>query len=227
MDDPQDVETTEIVFRANAVDVLFDRATSMGSLTALWRAKGSPANQQPAQWLRLQQARDLLGALERAGIVGEAALRTREGVRGGTWAHWQLAVAYAHYIDPDFYLAWNEWAAAHIHGPQTVNLDSVAAQLREMQATLAQLRTQQARQYRPRALPGPRPLAPEAVAILAILRGSPVALSPAHVARMLEAEGIVRSGRYVRVRLMRLASAGLAVHHGHGLYAADRLPTAD
>lgn len=221
MEDSQDTETTEIVFRHNAVDVPFDRATEMSSLTALWHAKGDPAHQQPAQWLRLLQARELLAALESEGIVGDALLRTREGARGGTWAHWQVATAYAHYLDPHFYLAWNRWARKHMGlTPSDATLDSVAGQLRDLQTTLAQLRAQQVQQIRVRALPGPRPLAPEAQAILTILRASPVALSPAHVARLLEADGIVRSGRYVRVRLMRLAERGLAVHMGRGLYQA-------
>ena len=102
-------------------------------------------------------------------------------------------------------------------------LDAMAGQLREMNATLTQLRAQQAQALaaRPRRLPGPRhPLAPEAVAILAILRGSDVALSPAHIERVLAADGTVYSGNYVRVRCMRLARAGYVEHVGRGLYQA-------
>lgn len=106
--------------------------------------------------------------------------------------------------------------APTVHGAPDATLDAVAAQLRDINATLTQLRAQHAH-----ALTGePRPLHPDAAAILRIVRASAVAVSPAHVARLLATEGIDRDPRYVRVRLSRLVARGQLIHAGHGLYAA-------
>lgn len=35
-------------------------------------------------------------------------LKTRRGVNGGTWAHWQLALSYAQYLSPELHLAVNQ-----------------------------------------------------------------------------------------------------------------------
>jgi hypothetical protein len=89
----------------------------------MWRAAGSPDNRRPTDWLALDETAhfrsyasvhwtepDGSPADENAGPAGifrpdgdgfVAALRGR---RGGTWAHWQLALSYARYLSPEFHL---------------------------------------------------------------------------------------------------------------------------
>lgn len=50
-------------------------------------------------------------ALQIKDLAAQAGLiETRRGSNGGTWAHWQIAVAYAKLLNPHFHLQWNEWA---------------------------------------------------------------------------------------------------------------------
>lgn len=94
----------------------------MLNLTDMWRAAGGPAARRPADWLRLEDTErfrsytrwrwadiptsepefkvvhDHLKSTDPDGLV----LRTK-GRTGETWAHWQLALAYARYLSPAFH----------------------------------------------------------------------------------------------------------------------------
>lgn len=64
----------------------------MLSLTDMWKAAGSPANQAPAQWLRSAAATNFTQTV--AVIVGNShdkLVDTKK--RGGTTAHWQIGLA--------------------------------------------------------------------------------------------------------------------------------------
>lgn len=78
------------------------------SLTDMWRAEGSPDAKRPNDW------RDRAGAefiefigenLNAAGRGIECFRVVRGGNDAGTWAHWQIALAYAKYLSPKFH-AW-------------------------------------------------------------------------------------------------------------------------
>ena len=107
--------TDMITFEYEGSQVAFDPAAKMWNLNAMHQASGSPKNKEPRQWLRGAQACELITALAARETVGNShsisvLFETREGRNGCTWAHWQIAAAYAHYLRPDFYLQWNEWA---------------------------------------------------------------------------------------------------------------------
>ena len=113
------------IFQYGTSEVTFDRTAQMWSLTAMHQAASAPKHKGPSYWLVSEQARELIAALadrETTGISGsldgaEARfIETREGRNGGTWAHWQIAAAYAHYLNPRFYLQWNEWAMERVTG---------------------------------------------------------------------------------------------------------------
>ena len=97
---------------------------AMLNLTDMWRAAGCPEHRRPAKWLAFEEtarfrahARAHWTEHEEPAVVGDnvleediidvdpdglvAALRGR---RGGTWAHWQLALPYARYLSPEFHL---------------------------------------------------------------------------------------------------------------------------
>lgn len=104
-----------VVLSYHGQDVAFDPATQMWNLNAMHRAAGGDAGKAPAHWLRGQQPQELIAALGRRLNYTNlySLVETREGRNGGTWAHWQIAAAYAHWLNPDFYLEWNEWALAY------------------------------------------------------------------------------------------------------------------
>lgn len=136
-----------VFFTHHGNDVTFDPAAKMWSLTAMHQAAGGEPHKAPAKWLDNAQTAEYLQALlkypshaylvpprpegGRNGrdelvawvqkvrtIATEAGLiETRRGGHGGTWAHWQIAAAYAHYLQPEFYLQWNEWAMERVTGP--------------------------------------------------------------------------------------------------------------
>ena len=104
--------TAMITFKYQGNGVVFDSTEKMWNLTEMHRAVGSPKNKAPYEWLRQQQAQEYITALAEQETTGlnRSFVETREGRNGGTWAHWQIAAAYAHYLDARFYLQWNEWA---------------------------------------------------------------------------------------------------------------------
>ncbi|KQT59976.1 hypothetical protein ASG52_19820 [Methylobacterium sp. Leaf456] len=79
----------------------------MVSLTDMWRAAGADPSKQPAKWRELPSTRDFAAHL--ADVIlrksEDGLFESRRGVGGGTWAHWQLALAYARYLNHDFH-AW-------------------------------------------------------------------------------------------------------------------------
>jgi hypothetical protein len=120
---PQSSTGLVVFTSSHASTVAFDPASKMWSLTEMHIAAGAPANKNPRQWLRSTQAQEFVEAL--AAHVGVhvtdveishiGLVETRRGgvEGGGTWAHWQIAAAYAHYLSPAFYIQWNEWAMAY------------------------------------------------------------------------------------------------------------------
>ncbi len=83
------------------------------NLTQMWVATDRPKNRQPHEWLRLPSTERFLQRLESVtGLSRNAPLVAdrggKPGAEGSTWAHWQLALVYAHYLDPDFYIWCNE-----------------------------------------------------------------------------------------------------------------------
>lgn len=90
-----------------------NRRGDLLNLTQMWVANNRPKNHQPHEWLRLPSTRRFLQRLESITGLSRNALLVAEhggkpGVEGSTWAHWQLALVYAHYLDPDFYIWCNE-----------------------------------------------------------------------------------------------------------------------
>jgi len=80
------------------------------NLTDMWRAAGGDLSKQPAKWRALPSAQEFITH------VAEVILRKSEDelftvIRGGltrfsaTWAHWQIAMAYAKYLSAPFH-AW-------------------------------------------------------------------------------------------------------------------------
>lgn len=117
------------------------RQDEMLCLTDMWHAAGSDPSKQPYAWLRLDAARDFLeyiaasrpvpGTGRSIGFVDERIDRgaiiaprsadlivvDRGGSDGGkTWAHWQVAMAYAKYLSHAFHAWCNEVVRAFMEG---------------------------------------------------------------------------------------------------------------
>jgi hypothetical protein len=79
------------------------------NLTDMWKASGADPSRQPAEWLRSKDSKrfaDFLADTLNLGNSQDALIETDRGGREpGTWAHWQLGLAYAKYLSPAFH-AW-------------------------------------------------------------------------------------------------------------------------
>jgi hypothetical protein len=90
--------TLPLAFNGNQITVRAERV----SLTDMWKAAGSDPSKRPVDWLRSKAATDFIAHVEL--IVGNSHLyETSAGKRGGTFAHWQIALAYAKYLSPEFH----------------------------------------------------------------------------------------------------------------------------
>jgi len=78
-------------------------------LTDLWKLAGSEQNKLPAQWQRQDQSVAFLRAF--TGLLKcdlKTQLKTTSGRNGATWAHEQIALEYAQYLDPNLAIVINQ-----------------------------------------------------------------------------------------------------------------------
>jgi hypothetical protein len=89
----------------------------MLSLTDMWRAAGGTDNKRPVDWLRSPSTSEFVEHI--SGVVGKShddLIQTLRGNDAGTWAHWQIGLAYAKYLSPEFHAWCNEIVKAHMEG---------------------------------------------------------------------------------------------------------------
>ncbi len=88
----------------------------MLSLTDMWKAAGSPANKEPFNWERFD-GRGFIDAVTVAhNLSATQVLIKKAGKGGGTYAHWQIGIAYAKYLDHDFHMWCNTQVRAVMEG---------------------------------------------------------------------------------------------------------------
>lgn len=97
-----------VAFSYGGVDVMLDDSYLV-SLTQMWEAAGRPANQGPYEWGRGAGA-SFVEDLARFLNTGKSRIwKSRRGKHlGGTWAHWQIAMAYAKHLSHEFHRFVNE-----------------------------------------------------------------------------------------------------------------------
>ena len=88
----------------------------MLSLTDMWRASGSDRSRRPVDWLRSSSAANFIKSLSEK--VGENHLLLKKGAGRGadTFAHWQIATAYAQYLSPEFHMWCNQVVRSYMTG---------------------------------------------------------------------------------------------------------------
>lgn len=85
--------------------VIRDRGDRL-NLTDMWRAAGSDPSRTPAEWQRSLEAQRFIEFVSESNNMGVAhVIRTTRGRNGCTEAHWQVGLAYAKAISPEFH-AW-------------------------------------------------------------------------------------------------------------------------
>jgi len=82
----------------------------MISPTDLWKTVGGSVGQHPRHWQELESAQEFINHLGEKLNVGKSDIlkTTRGRYHGGTWAHWQIALAYAKHLSPELHMYANE-----------------------------------------------------------------------------------------------------------------------
>jgi hypothetical protein len=103
-----------IALTYGGIDVMFneDRLVNM---TQMYEAAGKPAGKEPATWRRRDDATSFISDLtSKLNVRQSHILTSMRGKGGATWAHWQVALAYAKYLSNEFHFfvneAFKEWA---------------------------------------------------------------------------------------------------------------------
>lgn len=95
-------------YEANVLENV-GRDGEMLSLTDLWKAAGSPSGKEPAQWLRQDATSQLIETVSSILNMCQAhIIKSRRGKSGGSYAHKNIALAYAKYLDPALHVLVNE-----------------------------------------------------------------------------------------------------------------------
>jgi hypothetical protein len=109
------------------------RDVDMWCLTDMWRAAGAPKEKRPVSYERTAECSSFKEFLALSSEVSNSHLwKSRKIQSGGeTWAHWQLALAYAKWLDHAFHARVNEIYRAFTSGQlQPRNDEAVRLALR-------------------------------------------------------------------------------------------------
>lgn len=88
-------------------------------LTDMWKAAGSDDSKKPNDWRSQAATKPFVEFIEEtiASNGGNECFRVvRGGTNPGTWAHWQIGMAYAKYLSPKFHAWCNSVVRAHMLG---------------------------------------------------------------------------------------------------------------
>ena len=85
-------------------------------LTDMWKAAGSIPNREPYNWVRKEGSEFVAHVQQDTNLPAEQVLYAERGRGGGTWAHWQVGIAYAQYLSPEFHTWCNQVVRTHMEG---------------------------------------------------------------------------------------------------------------
>ncbi len=77
----------------------------MVSLNRIFEISGATKGKEPKEWNKLDSTKNLIESIKGG---KSPILKTKRGIGGGTWVHWQLALSYAQYLSPELHLAVNQ-----------------------------------------------------------------------------------------------------------------------
>lgn len=87
-----------IVYEGNEIHI--PPVDGMFSLTEMWVAVGRPERKRPVDWMATQSAIEYIeDTSEKLKVAKNHLFRVTKGRKGATWAIWELAGAYAEYLD--------------------------------------------------------------------------------------------------------------------------------
>lgn len=98
----------------------------MVCLTDLWKAAGSEHSKQTDYFYTNVSTQELLEEFSKNSNSRNSGVWTsKKGRYGGTYAHWQIALAYTKWISPAFHIAVNKIYMQHTHGDPEAITDAI------------------------------------------------------------------------------------------------------
>jgi len=114
-----DITPSKLSFNGH---VIRDR-NEMLSLTDMWKAAGEPENKRPANWARKEGAEFIAFMADAENMPVGHIISAGRGRTGATFAHWQIGLAYAKYLSPEFHMWCNTVVRERMEGTrQSVSL---------------------------------------------------------------------------------------------------------
>lgn len=104
MNEHINITTVPLVYKG---EVITDKGEAL-SLTDMWRAQGSPENREPFNWARKEGAPFIEAVAMSHNLPDSQVMTTKRGKGGATFGHWQIALAYAKYLSPEFHMWCNQ-----------------------------------------------------------------------------------------------------------------------
>jgi len=101
------------------------------SLTAFWKAAGSEEAKRPANWSRKDGKDFIAHVAEIHNVPVRHIIKGTRGKGGVTYAHWQIALAYARYLNHDFHMWCNEVVRERMEG-RSVSTANLPGEVVEM-----------------------------------------------------------------------------------------------
>ncbi len=112
--------------------------TGARALTDMWKAAGADPQQAPAKWRGLPGTKAFVDHVEVT--IGksdsELFLAVNGGRSPGTWAHWQIGLAYAKYLSPEFHMWCNTVVRERMEGaraPEALTASQVGGIVKAVQ----------------------------------------------------------------------------------------------
>jgi hypothetical protein len=100
---------SRVALTYGGVNMMFDDRRLV-SLNQMWEAAGKTEGKEPWRWAETEQAKGFIADLARSSnLANNEIWKSKRGRHlGGTWAHWQVALAYAKYLFHEFHRFGNE-----------------------------------------------------------------------------------------------------------------------
>ena len=109
--------TSKIVtVKYNDFAIELDCGDKLVDLTGLWEMAGSTENNKPNDWRDTNNGSEFIFALEKNLKVSlDKILKIeKKGCKTNIWGHWQIALAYSKYLDPQLHIQVNEWVRQYL-----------------------------------------------------------------------------------------------------------------
>ncbi len=116
----------------------------MMNLTDMWKASGKNDDYKPARWVRQADASKFIESVAKnEKVLVEHLFRITRGRHGGTWAHWQIALAYAKYLSTELHMFVNEVFRGYMTADKHMASDMTGRMVDQDKADVAVVATEQ------------------------------------------------------------------------------------